>query len=321
MTPVRLLITAVSVVTLAVLVGAQVPLPPSPGGAGTSGAAVDVGSMRFEVASVKVNRSGEPFIRMGGGRGQYQATNVPLRLLIQQAFQLQPFQLVNAPDWTQETRYDITAKMPEKVQLTPGIQQAMLRALLEERFSLKTHRETRELQLMTLTLARVDGGVPAGLKPAPPECAPGARGRVGGPGGPEGGRAGSAALPPPPPPSFAPGQRPPCATMIGPGNLLAGNMTMQNLAQALSQQLGRVVQDRTGLTGSFEFELRYTPDQIPQPVLNGGLPPPGITLPTIDPNGPSLQTALQEQLGLKLESTRGPVDMTVIDRIERATED
>lgn len=313
MAQVRLLIAALSVVTLAVMVGAQVPVPPS-----TGGAPVTPGSPRFEVASVKVNRSGEPFVRMGGGRGQYQATNVPLRLLIQQAFQLQPFQLIDAPDWTQETRYDITAKMPENVQLTPGLQQAMLRALLEDRFNLKTHHETRELQLMTLTLARADGGVPAGLKPAPPECAPGARGRAAGP---DGGRAGAAALPPPPPPSFAPGQRPPCSTMIGPGNLLAGNMTMQNLAQTLSQQVGRVVQDKTGLTGSFEFELRYTPDQIPQPVLNGGLPPPGIALPTIDPNGPSLQTALQEQLGLRLESTRGPVEVTVVDSIERATED
>jgi uncharacterized protein (TIGR03435 family) len=75
--------------------------------------------------------------------------------------------------------------------------------------------------------------------------------------------------------------------------------------------------DKTGLTGLYEFELEFTPDQLPQ-----GPPPPGAPpLPPIDPNGPSIFTALQEQLGLKLDSQRGPVEVVVIDSVERPTPD
>jgi uncharacterized protein (TIGR03435 family) len=75
-----------------------------------------------------------------------------------------------------------------------------------------------------------------------------------------------------------------------------------------------MVFDKTGLAERFAFNLAWTPDQIPTEA-----PPPGI--PPIDPNGPSLVTALQEQLGLKLEATKGPVEVLVIDRVEHPTED
>jgi uncharacterized protein (TIGR03435 family) len=92
---------------------------------------------------------------------------------------------------------------------------------------------------------------------------------------------------------------------------------MSELATALSGRVQRTVVDRTGLTGPWDFTLTYTPEpsQIPQGVLTPGSPPPPF-----DPNGPSLFTALQEQLGLKLESTRGPVEVLVIERVERPTE-
>jgi uncharacterized protein (TIGR03435 family) len=91
---------------------------------------------------------------------------------------------------------------------------------------------------------------------------------------------------------------------------------MAQLAMALSQRIDRVVLDRTGLTGLYEFDLEFTPDQSPQ-----GPPPPGVSPPPpIDPNGPSIFTALQEQLGFKLEAQQAPVDVLVLDRVEHPTE-
>jgi uncharacterized protein (TIGR03435 family) len=84
----------------------------------------------------------------------------------------------------------------------------------------------------------------------------------------------------------------------------------------LSGQAGRKVVDRTNLAGLYDFELKWTPDQLP----NGANLPPGVTLPQIDPNGPSLFTALQEQLGLKLESATGPLESLVIEKVEKPTE-
>jgi uncharacterized protein (TIGR03435 family) len=105
---------------------------------------------------------------------------------------------------------------------------------------------------------------------------------------------------------------------LGPGNLSGGGVTMAQLSTTLSQFVQRVVVDRTGLTGNFDIDLTWTPDQLPQ---GRGEPPPGVQLPPIDPNGPSIFTAVQEQLGLKLDSQRGPVDVLVIDRVEQPTED
>jgi len=108
--------------------------------------------------------------------------------------------------------------------------------------------------------------------------------------------------------------------MIGPANIAAGSQSMAQFAAILSGRVQRVVVDRTGLTGNFDIDLTWTPDQIPQgPAAQ---PPPGApALPPIDPNGPSIFTAVQEQLGLKLESTRGPVDVVVIDSVQQPTED
>jgi uncharacterized protein (TIGR03435 family) len=102
------------------------------------------------------------------------------------------------------------------------------------------------------------------------------------------------------------------------GQLLGGGVPMSRLAsQILSQLTGRVVVDRTGLTGGYDIDLKWTPtpDQLPP-----GPPPPGVEPPSIDLNGPSLFTALQEQLGLKLDSERGPVEVLVIERIQQPAE-
>jgi uncharacterized protein (TIGR03435 family) len=106
--------------------------------------------------------------------------------------------------------------------------------------------------------------------------------------------------------------------MMGIGRINAGGMPMSELVRTLSPQVGRVVLDKTGLTGGYDFELNYAPESRnlvgAPPQLNGADV-------TIDPNAPTLFTALQEQLGLKLDSQRGPVDVVVIDSIEQPTAD
>ena len=110
----------------------------------------------------------------------------------------------------------------------------------------------------------------------------------------------------------------PCGIRIGMGNMSVGGSTLAQFANSLGMFAGRVVHDRTGLTGTYDFTLTWTPDQLPQRAP--GTPPDqpiranGVD---IDPNGPSLFTAVQEQLGLKLDAQRGPVPMLVIDRIEK----
>ena len=104
---------------------------------------------------------------------------------------------------------------------------------------------------------------------------------------------------------------------MAPGQMSGGGNPLSQLATTLSQWVQRVVVDRTGLAGDFDFDLTWTPDQIPQ-----GPPPPGApALPAIDPNGPSIYAAVQEQLGLKLDSQKGPVDVLVVDSVEHPTED
>ena len=107
---------------------------------------------------------------------------------------------------------------------------------------------------------------------------------------------------------------------MGPGNMAGGSVSMSQLTTVLSKFVNRTVVDRTGISENFDVDLTWTPDQVPQGAP--GPPPPGaLPLPPIDPNGPSIFTAVQEQLGLKLESTKGAVDVVVIDRAEHPAED
>ena len=258
----------------------------------------------FEVASIKPNKSGDGRVMFGmqpGGR--FTATNVPLRGIVVMAYQLQNFQLLGGPDWIDSERFDINAKAEGDIPLgTPGsvgTMQLMLQALLAERFGLVVHREKRDLPIYALVLARNDGKLGPQLRPSTVDCQALGRSGRGGPPAPN--------APPPPP-----GERPPCGMRMGPGNLMGGGFPVSQLAVALSPRVQRIVVDRTGLTGNFDLDLTWTPDQMPQGQRPPGAPEP----PPIDPNGPSLFTALQEQLGLKLESTRGDVDVLVIDHVE-----
>lgn len=262
---------------------------------------------KFEVASVKANKSGELFARLvvlPGGR--YDATNVPLRTIIRSAYQLQDFQLIGGPDWIGSERFDIAAKAERDIPPTPSVgtpdpMQMRLRALLAERFNLKVHLEHRELPVYALLVASKDGKPGAQLRPGAVDCAAimdADRAR--------GGR--------PATPAPTDGQIP-CTLQTGPGRLNGSSMRLSQLASILSQSVQRVVVDRTGLTGYFDFDLSWTPDNIPQGPQQPGAHP----LPPVDPNSPSIFAALQEQLGLKLETERARVEVLVIDRVELPT--
>jgi uncharacterized protein (TIGR03435 family) len=267
--------------------------------------AQEAGLPSFEVATVKVNKSGDPgqFIRRQPG-GRVTATNMPARTLITFAYQLAQYQLVGGPPWIGTDRFDIVAKMdgePPPVPPGSGPDQIMLatRTLLADRFGLKVHRETREMDIYALVLAKPGAGPGPGLKPSTTDCAALGAARRGAPPGPPG--------PPPPGTPF-------CGIMGGPGSIRFDGFPISQMATMLAGQAGRMVVDRTGLTGSWAFTLTYAPEQR-------GAPPPGADQPAPDPNAPSLFTALQEQLGLKLESTKGPVEVVVIDAINKPTDE
>ena len=264
---------------------------------------------QFEVASIKANTSGngKTGIQTQPG-GRFTATSVTLRQLIRNAYQLQEFQIAGGPSWLASDRFDIIAKA-ESAGLADPFQaekggdpsrgQLMLRALLAERFRLEIHTEARELPIYALVLARGDGRLGPQLERSARDCdAHDADGR---------GRGGDA--------PFA-GDRPACGLRVLPGTILAGGATLTQLANGLSTLVGRLVRDRTGLADNFEFTLRWTPDQIPQGFDRKAS---AIGLPPIDADGPAIFTALREQLGLRLDSQKGPVDILVVDRAERPT--
>ena len=276
-------------------------------------------ALAFEVASIKPNNSGDGRVMMQNQPGRFVATNITLRLLIRNAYQVQDFQITGGPNWLGSDHFDIIAKVPDGTPApqgppapgsAPSPLQLMLRSLLAERFKLTLHNETKDSPIYALVLARSDGRLGPELKKSEADCnAQFAAGR--GRGGP---------MPPPGPPP--PGAAMPCGIRIGPGNMAVGGSPLSQFANSLGMFTGRVVVDRTGLTGNYDFNLTWTPDQMPQrppgapadqPVQFNGV--------AIDPNGPSLFTAVQEQLGLKLDSARGPVELLVIDRADKPVED
>jgi bla regulator protein blaR1 len=188
----------------------------------------------------------------------------------------------------------------------------MLRALLADRFKLVVHKESREMPIYALVTARSDKKFGPQIHPTTIDCAAlAAQSTLREKEGKEKSKEerGSAPLAKP-----AAGQRPPCTMMMAPGRMSASAMTMATLASSLSGSVQRTVLDQTGIKGTFDLDLTWTPDRMPQGSA-GGNPPGKSKALKIDPNGPSIFSALQEQLGLKLESTKGPVDVLVIDHV------
>jgi len=174
-----------------------------------------------------------------------------------------------------------------------------MQSLLAERFGLTLHRETRELPVYALISS---GSQKPRLTPSTVDCVAFARGRNGQP------------VPP-----AQPGERPTCGMTAAPGRLTGGGITMVQLAQTLARYSGRMVIDETGLAGNFDFDLEFTADQTLLGRGPGGGLPPGPQPLGATPKvaGVPIFTAVQEQLGLRLDSRRAPVDVLVIDSAEQ----
>jgi uncharacterized protein (TIGR03435 family) len=224
----------------------------------------------YEVASIKPSQPGNrPSIRSASGSGRLNATNATMKALIGFAYNVRDYQISGGPNWLDSTGYDIVATPEHPVDPTPDnidYFRQMMQSLLAQRFKLTVSRQTRELPVYALVVAR-DGPK---LKEVE-KWQKGADMRIRG----------------------------------GAGQMIAEKVTMPLLAQTLSNIAGRSVVDKTGLTGYYDFKLEWTPDEIGQPSQG---------------DRPSLFTALQEQLGLKLDSQKGPVEILVVDHAEKASE-
>jgi uncharacterized protein (TIGR03435 family) len=251
----------------------------------------------FDVASVKPTKvSGLSYTLIHPG-GRFTATNVTLRGLITRAYQLQNNQLEGGPRWVNANAFDIEAK----AEGTPPTEQVrlMVQALLAERFKLKMRNEIRQLPIYELAMARSDRKTGSQLRPSSEaDC-----------------------LEVPPlgsgPPSLFDRSHPFCGVLYTPTGYWTGRgVSMEALASNLARVTNRVVLNRTGLPGTFDLDLQWTDLMA---LLQPGGPPPDAPPPADNPM--SIFTALQEQLGLKLESTRGPVDVLVIDHVEQPTPD
>ncbi len=228
--------------------------------------------LEFDVASVKPSAAKDH-----GGfwftPGRFLARNVTVKLLIAIAYEIQPFQIHGGPAWMDTEHFDVEGT-PEEAVADQGRETAMLKSLLEDRFTLVLHKETGETSIYALAV----GSHGPKLKPSANQS-PGA--------GPLGG------------------------VNLGPGTLVAGGMRLGLFASLLGTRLGRTVIDQTNLPERYDIDLRWTPD-LEEPRSD-----PGDAPRQADPPGPSIFTAIQQQLGLKLESIKGPSGFFVIDKIEK----
>jgi len=244
----------------------------------------------FDVISVRPNKT-----TPGGAYGLvttqftedgFRGTNVPIHVLVQQAYGLHEGEIVDEPAWAKSDVFDIEAKVagPDVAAfkaLDYDRRPAMFQQILIERFQLAAHREARELQVYALSVANKKNGAKLTESAPDPARPAGAKG---------GGRVG-----------------------MSPGHIFAQRTTVADLAAMLSRQLGRTVLDRTGLTTAYDFTLQWTPDNGATSRESSKDSPASDAL-------PSIFTAIQEQLGLKLESIRAPAEVLVIDHIERPAE-
>jgi uncharacterized protein (TIGR03435 family) len=251
----------------------------------------------FEVVSVNPNESGSGSVRVNLPDDGYSVTNIPLKLLISSAYGIKQEQISGAPSWVESARYDIKAKVAVSDvaalrRLSMGERNSMLQQVLTDRFKLKAHRGQQELPVYELVIAK-NG-------PKLKEATPGD--------------------------TYANGIKAPDgvarAGMIWmiPGQFKGQAIPISNLARLLSRQLGRTIVDRTGLTGKYDIRLKWDPEESRGPMFAGPIGANQQTTPPSDSSEPSIFTALREQLGLRLQSTKGPVETLVIDHIERPSE-
>jgi len=257
--------------------------------------------LSFAVASVKVDTSGSGLVRLSTLPGRISAVNVTLRMLLRNAYNIPDSRMSGGPPWIGVDRFDVEARSDGAE--PAGSVRAMLRSLLEDRFKLAARIEVRDLPVYSLVVARSDGKLNNQLRRSGLECLP--------PTPPAG------APPPPPPPGGLGPTSGQCPSILAPGAISGRQLTLTRLAETLSLWVDRTVIDRTGLEGNFDIDLQWMADRP----LSGGPGDFGRGNPAPSSELPSLFTALQEQLGLKLNPQRGPVEVLQIDHAEKPTED
>lgn len=228
----------------------------------------------YEVASIKPNSGTDlrNVFRIEHGGALY-ASGITLKRLMMTAYNVQGFRLIGGPGWVDSDRWDVQAKPGRAVsdqQVRP-----MLRALLEDRFGLHVHSETRNMPVYELVVDRNGSKVPR-VKDidAKPEV------------------------------------------RVGAGLIELSNNSSATFASQLSYALAQPVIDRTGLSGNFDFAIRWTPEAREDGgPTTAGLPPGTPAPPASSTDGPSIFTAIREQLGLRLQSSRGSVEVVVIDDV------
>jgi uncharacterized protein (TIGR03435 family) len=269
---------------------------------------------RFDVVSIKRSGGGQ-FINITRPDGGFTRTNMSADLLVAEAY-LPPSlkDVIGLPEWAKSEKYDIKTTST-LARATQEDRRAMLRALLADRFKLAAHFEKREQDVFELVLARRDGRLGAGLQLIDLDCARVQEERL---------TAAATVFPPPGgPPDFA-APIPPCSVRMRPDRsdgsashpsyVLEGSGTMEDLAHAIRlTNVGRIVVNKTNLTGSFRFRITFDLMATLAPLRAATSPP--------SDSGQTVFSAIQEQLGLKLQSSRAPVDTFLIDHLERPSED
>jgi uncharacterized protein (TIGR03435 family) len=238
----------------------------------------------FDIASIRVNNTatdGRHHVYNDPSVSSFRTVNLSTKDLLQYAFDMPTSQILGGPAWLDSTLFDIDAKSDAaadtRLHSLPlpdarNEKHLMVQVLLADRFHLKVHFETRHLPIYSLVVANPKLG-----------------------------------------PKFQPSAV--AGTTLDTSrnrlHIAGSDNTLALLARELAHVTGRVVENRTGITGRFDLKLRWTPDDAPTPLINGAP----------DPNPPpNLFSAIQEQLGLKLEPGKGPVQVLVIDHIEMPSE-
>ena len=254
---------------------------------------------RFEVSTVKPTSERDDRRTMMMTPDGQSLRGIPLQMVLRQAFGVEDDRIIGAPGWTKSSRWDIEAKVspedaPKLEKLKVDQRREMLLPLLVERFNLKYHVEQREIPTYALVIAK---GGPKLTETKPDDT--GTREFPGPNGGPT----------------------PRGMVRMGAGRIDAHGGGIEFLTHALSPMLGRTVLDKTGLTGKYDFTLHWTPDPGMMPMRGpGGDGGPAHGDSATDEGGPSIFTAVEEQLGLKLESQKSKVDVIVIDHIDLPSE-
>jgi uncharacterized protein (TIGR03435 family) len=287
--------------------------------------------LAFEVVSIKKSAPPDPADprtlipqMVPSPNGSIRAKNFALRLLIRTAYKLDDEQIVGGPDWQLSDKFDINANAPADGTMTEDSLRERLRTLLADRFKLKTHMETREFNVSALVLADKDGKLGPNLKPSTADCSNQAEQAAAAQKvaqeaqrNPAGALAAMAQL------KCGIIPMPQIGTGGAPTIMLKGmGQPIANMVKVINQLLGRSVVDKTGLTGTYDFEMEMPLDaeMLTRVARQIGVNlPVGGNLPQYD--GPALGTILQERLGLKLDSQKAPIEVLVIDSAEMPAAD